>query len=56
MANEPQARDGFVIDLKNIFSVKRTYDLPPGSPPDLIWIQIGRGYPFRKDDGRSGIE
>jgi hypothetical protein len=56
MAKEPQPRDGFVIDLRNIFSVKRTYDLPPGSPPDLIWIQIGRGYPFRKDDGRSGIE
>jgi hypothetical protein len=56
MAKEPQARDGFVIELGNIFSIKRTYDLPPSSPPDLIWIQIGRGYPFRRDDGRSGIE
>jgi hypothetical protein len=56
MAKEPQTRDGFITGLRNAFSVKRTYDLPPGSPPDLIWIQIGRGYPFKRDDGSSGIQ
>jgi hypothetical protein len=54
MAKEPQTRDGFVVEMGNVFAVRRSYDLPPGSPPDLIWIQIGRGYPFKKDDGSSG--
>jgi hypothetical protein len=56
MAKEPQIRDGFITDMGSAFSVRRTYDLPPGSPPDLVWIQIGRGYPFKRDDGSSGIE
>src|SRR5262249_6400575 len=56
MAKEPQIRDGFITGMGNVFSVKRTYDLPPGSPPDLIWVQVGRGYPFKKDDGSSGIK
>jgi hypothetical protein len=56
MAKEPQIRDGFITEMRSAFSVRRTYELPPGSPPDLIWIQVGRGYPFKRDDGRSGIE
>ena len=56
MAKNPQTRDAFVTAMHNLFSVKRVYDLPHGSQPDLIWIQIGRGYPFRKDDGRNDVE
>ena len=54
MAKEPQIRDGFIAEMGNAFAVKRTYGLPPGSPPNLVWIQIGRGYPFKGDDGSSG--
>jgi len=56
MAKEPSRRDGFVSAMGNVFSVRRDYDLPPGSPSDLVWIQIGRGYPWRKDNGKPGTE
>jgi hypothetical protein len=44
----------FMNDMGNVFSVRRKYELPPGSPDGLIWLQIGRGYPWRKDSGEAG--
>jgi hypothetical protein len=49
MVKEPAQRDGFITELGNVFSVQRTYEVPPGSPPELVWIQIGHGYPWRKE-------
>ncbi len=60
MANEGSSKEGspreltFMNDMGNVFSVRRKYDLPPGSPDGLIWLQIGRGYPWRKDGGEAG--
>jgi hypothetical protein len=55
MAKEGSPRElTFMNDMGNVFSVKRRYDLPPGSPDGLIWLQIGRGYPWRKDGGEAG--
>jgi hypothetical protein len=48
MAKEPPQRDGFITELGNVFSVQRTYELPPGSPPEFVWIQVGHGSPWRK--------
>jgi hypothetical protein len=44
----------FMNDMGNVFSVRRSYELPSGSPNGLIWLQIGRGYPWRKDGGEAG--
>jgi hypothetical protein len=55
MAKDP-LRDGFVSGLGNTFTVRRSYELPPGSPDGLVWIQIGRGAPWRKDPTKSGTD
>jgi hypothetical protein len=39
---------GFVTAMSNSFKVKRTYDLPAGSLPTLVWVQIGSGDVWRK--------
>ncbi len=60
MAKEGGSKEGspreltFMNDMGNVFSVRRKYELPPGSPDGLIWLQIGRGYPWRKDSGEAG--
>jgi uncharacterized membrane protein YidH (DUF202 family) len=60
MAKEGSSKEGspreltFMGDMGNVFSVRRKYELPPGSPDGLIWLQIGRGYPWRKDSGEAG--
>ncbi len=43
-----EIRDGQLTSLQNLLSVKIKHDLAPGSPPECIWLQIGRGYPWRK--------
>jgi hypothetical protein len=30
-------------ELQNVFIVKRSYDVPPGSPENFIWLQFGPG-------------
>jgi hypothetical protein len=40
-ANSNQKADRFTVAMSNTFHVKRTYDLPLGSPSDLVWIEIG---------------
>jgi hypothetical protein len=54
VSKQPSAKDGFVPELGNVFSIRLKHDLPTGSPPDLVWIQIGRGYPWRKESGEPG--
>ena len=49
-------RSSFVTALGNVFSVRRTYDLPSGSPDELVWIQIGQGNPWRKDPTKPGTD
>jgi hypothetical protein len=49
--SKDEIRDGILGDLQNVLAVRFKHDLPPGSPPGLIWIQVGRGYPWRKDNG-----
>lgn len=49
-------RGSFITALGNVFSVRRTYDLPSKSPADLVWIQIGPGNPWRKDPTKPGTE
>jgi hypothetical protein len=49
-------RAAFVVALGNVFSVRRTYDLPSGSPDELVWIQIGEGNPWRKDPTKPGTD
>jgi len=39
---------GFITSLGNIFSVKRTYEVPPSIPRGTIWIQIGPGSVWRR--------
>jgi hypothetical protein len=29
--------------LQNVFVVKRSYDVPPGSPQNFVWLQFGTG-------------
>jgi len=49
-------RNSFIVALGNVFSVRRTYELPSGFPDELVWIQIGQGNPWRKDMTKSGTE
>ena len=35
--------DGFLAGMSNTFHVQRSYDLPPDSPSNLVWLQIGKG-------------
>jgi hypothetical protein len=46
-----EIRDGILGDLQNVLSIRLKHDLPAGSPSELLWIQVGRGYPWRKDSG-----
>ena len=39
--------DGFVVGMGNTFHVQRAYNLPPKSPSNLIWLQIGSGSVWR---------
>jgi hypothetical protein len=39
--------DGFVVGMGNTFHVRRVYDLPPDSPKNLVWLQIGPGSIWR---------
>ena len=55
MPKDPM-RDSFVVALGNSFSVRRTYDMPAQSPDKLVWLQIGRGSPWRKDPTKPGTE
>jgi hypothetical protein len=55
MAKDPP-RDGFLVALGNTFTVRRSYELPAGSPDGLVWIQIGQGAPWRKDPTKSGTD
>jgi hypothetical protein len=55
MAKEPP-KDGFLVALGNAFKVRRSYDLPAGSPDGLVWIQIGQGSPWRKDPTKPGTD
>lgn len=55
MAKDP-LRDGFVTGMGNTFTVRRSYELPAGSPDGLVWIQIGQGAPWRKDPAKSGTD
>jgi hypothetical protein len=50
MAKDPMRDQGFITSLRNVFTVRRVYDLPAGSPPGLVWIQIGRGSPWRVNE------
>lgn len=40
--------NGVITDLGNVFDMRRQYDLPAGSRPDLIWLQFGTGSFWRK--------
>lgn len=40
--------NGVITDLGNVLDIRRQYDLPPGSQPDLIWLQFGTGSFWRK--------
>jgi len=51
-----QQRDGFVTEMGNVFSIKRTFEMPANSSANLVWIQIGHGYPFKNDDWSSSIQ
>jgi len=55
MAKDP-LRDGFVVALGNAFTVRRSYELPAGSPDGLVWIQIGQGALWRKDPTKPGTD
>jgi hypothetical protein len=35
--------------LSNTFRVSLNYDLPPGSPSDMVWVEIGTGLIWRQD-------
>jgi hypothetical protein len=39
--------EGFVTGMTNSFHVQRAYDLPDGSPNNLVWLQIGPGSIWR---------
>jgi hypothetical protein len=54
IVKQQPAMDGFVSDLGNVLSIRLKHDLPAGSPTELIWMQFGRGYPWRKDTGEAG--
>jgi hypothetical protein len=41
MAKEPSTRDGFVSEMGNVFSVRRTFDVPSGSPPESVGSNEG---------------
>ena len=45
--NNEQA-SGVITDLANVFTVKRKYEMPEGSPPNMIWFQFGSGSVWRK--------
>lgn len=49
-------RGSFVVALGNAFSVRRTYDLPSQFPKEMVWIQVGKGNPWRKDAAKPGTE
>jgi hypothetical protein len=55
MPKDPK-REGLIVALGNSFSVRRSYEMPPGSPNRLVWLQIGQGLPWRKDPTKSGAE
>jgi hypothetical protein len=44
-----EIRDGVLGELQNILSIRFKHDMPAGSPPELIWLQVGHGYPWAKD-------
>lgn len=48
-ARGDQKADGFTVAMSNTFHVQRAYVLPPGSTSDLVWIEIGSGSIWRKD-------
>jgi hypothetical protein len=48
---ESSPRESVIMtELGNVFAVKRTYQMPLGSQPGLIWLQIGRGFPYKYKD------
>jgi hypothetical protein len=51
---QPSAKDRFVTSLGNVLSVRLKHDLPSGSAPELVWMQLGHGYVWRKDTGEAG--
>jgi len=55
MPKDP-VRDGFVVALGNSFSVRRSYDIPAGSPDRFVWLQIGQGSPWREDPPKAGTK
>jgi hypothetical protein len=40
--------DGFLTGMCNSFHVQRSYNLPAGSPNNLVWLQIGNGSVWRR--------
>jgi hypothetical protein len=40
---------GFIVALSNTFTVRRSYDMPPHSAPNLVWLQVGAGPPWRRN-------
>jgi len=48
---DPSPRESIVMnELGNVFAVRRTYQMPQGAAPGLIWLQIGRGFPYKRKD------
>jgi len=48
---DPSPRETTImVELGNFYDVSRTYQMPQGSPPGLIWLQIGRGFPYKRKD------
>jgi hypothetical protein len=46
--DNPKA-EAFTTMLSNVFGIKRAYTLPPKSPPNLVWLQLGTGSLWRRD-------
>jgi hypothetical protein len=38
-----ESADTLYMDLGSILRLKRSYELPSGSPPNLLWLQFGTG-------------
>ena len=41
--------NAFVIGMSNTFTVKRDYQVPIGSPRNLVWVEVGSGSIWRID-------
>lgn len=44
--------DALVTAFANVFTIRRSYELPEGSPSNLVWFQVGPGSLWRKDENK----